>query len=67
MNPLDSEYLEPAAFERAYELICKALQLDPNLPQAHAQACWVLNYKGHHDAAIVEYEKAIALNPNYSD
>ena len=67
INPLDHNYLTASVFEQAYQLVRKALQLDPNLPQAHAQASWVLNYKGHHDAAITEYETSIALNPNYSD
>ena len=36
INPLDGDYLNPAALDRAYQLARKAVQLDPNLPQAHA-------------------------------
>jgi adenylate cyclase len=53
--------------DRAYELAQKAVQLDANLPQAHAQLGWVLMFKRRHDAAIAEYERAFSLNPNFTD
>jgi adenylate cyclase len=67
ITPLDEDFLRDAARERAYALACKAVQLDPNLPQAHACLGLVLNFKHKHEAAIAEFEKAIALNPNFSD
>ena len=45
----------------------RAVQLDPNLPQAHASLGVVLAWKRQHDAAVAEFEKAMALNPNFTD
>jgi adenylate cyclase len=65
--PPDGDYLNPAALDRAYRLACKAVQLDPNLPQAHAQLGHVLHRRREHEAAVAGYERAMALNPNFSD
>ena len=43
------------------------MQLDRNLPLAHAALGWVLVYKHQHDASITAFEKAVSLNPNYVD
>ena len=64
---LDEDYLSPAALERAHRLAWKAVQLDPNLPIAHAQLGHILTFEGQHDQSIAEFEKAIALNPNFTD
>jgi adenylate cyclase len=66
-QPLDGDNLVAATLDRAYDLARNGVQLDPNLPQGHAAFGWVLNYKCQHDASIAEFEKAIALNPNYTD
>ena len=66
-NPLDDDYLNPVAFNRAYELAGKAVQLDPNLPQAHAQLGSVLVHEHQHEASLAEFERAAALNPNFTD
>jgi adenylate cyclase len=44
-----------------------AVHLDPRLPQARAQLGYVFIYKRQHDAAIAEFERAFALNPNFID
>jgi adenylate cyclase len=64
---LDEDHLSPTAFERAHRLAWKAVQLDPNLPVAHAQLGMVLSFEGQHEQSIAEFEKAIALNPNFTD
>jgi adenylate cyclase len=64
---LDDHYLDPAALDRAYWLASKAVQLDPNLPQAHAALGQVLRMRRQYDAAIAAFERATALNPNYTD
>ena len=64
---LDGDYLNPLALERAYQLARKAVQLDPNLPQAHAHLGHVLGRRREHEAALVEFERAMALNPNFTD
>jgi len=65
--PLDEDFLAPAALDRAHRLARKAVQLDPNLPIAHANLGAVLTQYGQHDQSIAEFEKASALNPNFTD
>jgi adenylate cyclase len=67
VNPLDSDYLNPAALDRAYLLARKAVQLDPNLPQARAHLAQALVRRREHDAAVAEFERTMALNPNFTD
>jgi adenylate cyclase len=64
---LDEDYLSPAALERAHLLARKAVQLDPNLPIGHASLGMVLTFQGQHEQSVAEFEKAIALNPNFTD
>jgi adenylate cyclase len=66
-TPLDKDFLNYATLERAYEFARKAVQLDRGLPQAHASLGVVLSLRHKHDAAISEFERAIALNPNFAD
>ncbi len=67
VEPYDGDYLSAAALDRTLELAEKAVHLDPLLPQARAQLGIVLVYKGQHDAAIAEFERAFALNPYLTD
>jgi adenylate cyclase len=66
-NPLDGDYLSPAALDRALKLAQMAVHLDARLPQARAQLGYVLLYKRRHDDAVAEFERAFALNPNFID
>jgi tetratricopeptide (TPR) repeat protein len=66
-NAVDDDFLNPAALDRAYKLALKGVQLDPNLPLARAHLASALTWKGQLDAALAEFEKAIALNPNFTD
>ena len=43
------------------------MHLDPRLPLAHARLGWALLWKRRHDSAIAEFERALALNPNFID
>jgi adenylate cyclase len=63
----DGDYLSPAALDRALELAETAVRLDACLPQARAQLGHVLLWKRQHDAALAEFERAFALNPNFID
>ena len=67
VRSLDEDHLGPAALERALRFARKAVQLDPNLPIAHAHLGEVLTFDGQHEQSIAEFEKAIALNPNFTD
>ena len=53
--------------ERAHQFAQKAVELDPNLPQARAQLGLVLVWRRQNDASIASFERAIALNPHFSD
>ena len=65
VNPLDADLLNPAALDRAHRAAQTAVQLDPNLPHGHGELGHVLLHKREHVAAIAEFERACALNPNY--
>jgi adenylate cyclase len=67
VNALDGDYLNPATLDRAYHLARKAVQLDPNLPQARAHLAQALVRRGEHEEALAEFERAMALNPNFTD
>jgi adenylate cyclase len=66
-EPFDGDYLGIAALDRALELAETAVRLDARLPPARAQLGDVLIYKRRHSAAIAEFERAFALNPNFID
>jgi len=66
VQPVDADYLNPTALERAYQLAVKGVHIDPNLPFAHAKLGLVLMF-GQLDDAIAAFERASALNPNFSD
>jgi adenylate cyclase len=63
----DGDYLNPAMLDRAYHLASKGVQVDGNLPEAHAHLGWVLMFKRQHDPAIAEFERALTLNSNFVD
>ena len=67
LSPLDGDFLRSAVLEEAYQLARKAIQVDLNLPQAHASLGNVLLWLRQPDASMAAFERAIALNPNYSD
>jgi adenylate cyclase len=67
LEPFDGDYLSPAALDRAVELAETAVRFDPRLPQARAQLGFALLFKRQHDAAMAEFERAFALNPNFID
>ena len=66
-QPLDDDYMEPAVLDAAHRAAEKAVQLDPNLPQARYQLGFILGFKVHREAAVAECERAVELNPNYTD
>jgi len=67
IQPTDSDYINPMALERAYQLALRGIQLDPNLPLAHAKLGIALTFKGQLEGAITAFEQALALNPNFTD
>jgi adenylate cyclase len=67
LAPFYGDLLNPDALEQAHQLARKAVGLDPNLPLAHAVLGHILGFKQQHETAIVEVDRAIALNPNFVD
>jgi adenylate cyclase len=65
VDPIDDDWVNPAALDRAFELAETAVHLDTRLPLAHAWLGYVLLWKRQHDTAIAELERAFALNPNF--
>jgi TolB-like protein/lipoprotein NlpI len=49
---------------QAIELAQKAIALDANLPEAHAQLGWLFTIKRQYEKGIAEAELAVALDPN---
>jgi adenylate cyclase len=49
--------------EKGIELAQKAIAMDDSLADAHALLCIQYRFKGQYDKAIVEGERAVALNP----
>jgi adenylate cyclase len=66
-DPVDRDHLDPAGIDHAYELARKAVQLDTNLPIAHFQLGMALLFKHRRDEAVAEFDRALALNPNYTE
>jgi adenylate cyclase len=66
-DPSGENYHNPDVLDRAHECARKAVQLDANLPEAHACLGLVLAWKREHDASVSSYERARALNPNEVD
>jgi adenylate cyclase len=67
LRPLDEDCFSPAALERARRFARRAVELDPDLPIAYANLGNLLTFEGQHEQSIPEFEKAIALNPNFTD
>jgi tetratricopeptide (TPR) repeat protein len=58
---------QPDARTKAREAISKALELDPQLPEAHTSlAQWSLDYQWNWTEARQAYRRAIELNPGYA-
>jgi adenylate cyclase len=66
-DTVDDDYLDLAGIDRASELARRAVLLDTGLPLAHFQLGLALLFKRRCDEAIVEFDCAFALNPNYTD
>jgi adenylate cyclase len=65
--PLPQEYQKPATLNQALELAQRAVELDPNLPDAHLMLAHVLRWLQRPTESSVEYERAFELNPNLAD
>ena len=66
-DAVDHDYLNPAGIDRASELARKAVLLDGSLPIARQQLGLTLLFRRRPDDSVAEFERALALNPNYTD
>jgi adenylate cyclase len=67
LNPLNDEYLSSSTLDRAIKLARRAIELNPNLPEAYAELGYNIVRKREFDAAAAAIEKTVALNPNFTD
>jgi adenylate cyclase len=67
LQPVDGDHGQDSILRRAYELALKGVQLDPNLPFAHAKLGVALAHAGHLEESISAFERAGTLNPNFTD
>ena len=54
-------------FDRAYAYAQDALRIDDSVSAPHRLMGQVHLYRGHHDLAIPELDRAISIEPNYAD
>ena len=52
-------------WQKAIESFKKVLAMDPNQPEAHAYMGAILLQAGHADGALMAFDKALSLNPNF--
>jgi adenylate cyclase len=64
-NQVDADFLNPGALDQAHRFARRAVEIDPNLPEAHAQLGFALMARHELDASIAAFERANALNPNF--
>lgn len=57
----------PRAIEDAYEHALVAVDLAPQLPQAHSVLCWTQLWRKQGEAAIAAGLRAVAMDPNDAD
>ena len=67
VEPLDDAYLRVATLARAHELAQRAVQLAPDLPEAHAQLGWTFIFQREHRFGIEEFDRAFSLNRSFVD
>jgi adenylate cyclase len=63
----DAHRLDPATLDKAHALARKAVQLDSRVPQLRAVYGATLSWMRCHEEALAEFDKAVALNPNFSE
>jgi adenylate cyclase len=67
VDPLVPELGDLEVLRHGFEVGTQAIRLDPNEPLARVLLGWTLIWMREHDAAVQEYEIALALNPNFWD
>jgi len=66
-DPASAKVGDIASLKQGHELALRSVSLDPNQPFARARLGWALFWMHRIDEAVGEFEKALALNPNFAD
>lgn len=64
---VNDEYLSQATLQQAFELARTAVQLEPNLPLAHAHLADAHLFRREYDEALATWDRVFELNPNFTD
>jgi adenylate cyclase len=64
---LAPQYQQASTIERALNLAQRAVELDPNLPDAHMALANILKWLHRRSESSAEYDRAFELNPNLAD
>lgn len=65
--PLDDDYLKPETLAKAHNAATIAVKCDPKSPRAYTQLGYTMIFARQPDRAVSLFERAMALNPNFSD
>jgi len=65
--PIKREYQDQRILHRALSLAQKAVELDSDLPEAHAALGWILHWQYRRSESMAEFARALDLNPNLAD
>jgi adenylate cyclase len=66
-RPIAHEYQQKETLDHALSLAQRAVELDPNLPDAHLALAGVLKWQHRRRESMAEFERAFELNPNLAD
>ena len=61
------QYQQPATLDQALKLAQRAVELDPNSPDAHTMLAGTLKWLHRQSESSAEYDRAFNLNPNLAD
>ena len=67
LNNLGGTYYEKGMYDQAISRHKKAIEINPNDPEAHYGLGLTYWHKGMHHEAIAELKEAIKINPNYAE
>ena len=65
LKSFDGSMMIDAAIDHAQPLIAQALEIEPNLEQAHATLGFLKSRTGSYDEANGHFRDALRINPNY--
>jgi adenylate cyclase len=67
LTAVNNEYLSQATLQRAFEFARKAVELEPNLPLAHAHLADAHLFRREYDEALGSWNHVFDLNSNFTD